>query len=200
VAIAVLFTLLANPAWLRSITLLAGITGPLEQPPTRWPEARSVLEPWLEQVEAVVTTEDLAMLYYYGRADYLFSASRFGELPSDRRQPFGRDFRTDVPVIKDPHDLAKIIDCHASGLFIAQAVNWIGDQRSRTEILEAAPLIINQTRALELPPASRLVAFVWNHEIPTSRLEVCAAFRQRPSSLAGVSIETASRQPRRTTD
>lgn len=195
-----LFTVLANPAWLRSVTQIAEITVPPELPSARWDAAASVLDPWLEQVDAVVTTDELGLLYYYGRADYLFSASRFGELPSSRRRPFGRDFRTDVPVIRDSDDLAKIIDCHASGLFITQAVNWIGGQRSRAEVLEAAPLIIDQTGALELPAESRLVAFVWDHEIPTSRLEICAAFRQMPSALAGVSIDTTNRQPRSATD
>ena len=69
-----LFTVLANPAWLRSVTQIADITVPPELPSARWDAAASVLDPWLEQVDAVVTTDELGMLYYYGRADYLFSA------------------------------------------------------------------------------------------------------------------------------
>lgn len=175
VTMAALFVVLANPAWLRSITLLAGITVPPELPPTRWEAARPLLEPLLEQVDTVVTTEDLAMLYYHGRADYLLSASRFGEQPVANQRRFVPDFRTDVPVINDRKGLELLLDCHASGLFVTQASYWVTGKRTRADVEEAAKLILDRASPLNLPAESQLVAFVWNHDPPSPRSQACSA-------------------------
>jgi len=161
VVAALTFLVIANPAVLRSATLLAGIAVPPELPSNDWRAARPVLAPWIDEVEAVVTTNELQMLHYYGRADYLLSASKFGELPAARRQPFGRDARTDVPVIKEAGSLELIMACHASGLFVTQTQHWLGGARERSEVAGVATLLDNRARRLELPERSRLVAFVW---------------------------------------
>ncbi|MEO1020500.1 MAG: hypothetical protein AAFY56_22860, partial [Pseudomonadota bacterium] len=123
---ALAFLVVTNPASLRTVALLAGLTVPPTLPPNDWPAAQPVLDPWIERVGAVVTTDELRMLYHYGRADYLLSATKFAELPETRRQPFGRDIRTDVPVIADARSLELIMQCHDSGLFIAQVLR-LGD-------------------------------------------------------------------------
>lgn len=160
--LAAFFTVLANPAWLRSVTLLAGITVPPELPPTRWDAAAPVLAPLLEQVGAVVTTDELGLLYFYGRADYMLNASRFEELPAGERQPFGRDSRTSVPVIDDSPSLEAIMDCHTSGLFILPSSHWLDGARPSIDARVAAELILARTERLELPPSSHLTAFVWH--------------------------------------
>lgn len=161
---AFVFLVLANPAVLRTVALLAGITVPPEVPPTNWDTARPVLEPLLREVDAVVTTDDLRMIYYYDRADYLLSASKFGELPKDRHEPFGRDFRTDVPVIEDASSLELVLRCHEDGLFITQVQHWPGGQRTRAELADAAPLLYALAHPVTMPPESRLVAFVWQND------------------------------------
>jgi len=173
VGAAILFVILANPAWLRSFTLLSGITIPPELPPTRWERARPVLDPVLQRVDKVVTTEDLAMLYYFGRADYLLSASRLGEQPTGNREHFTPDFRTDVPIIVDSEDLELIVACHASGIFLTNAAYWIGGERTRADVEGVAPLVFNQMQHLDLPADSRLVAFVWDHEPAARRSPYC---------------------------
>ena len=175
VVLAVLFVVIANPAWLRSATLLAGITVPPQLPPTRWTVARPALEPWVEQVDVVVTTDDLAMLYYFGRADYLLSTSRLGEQPVANRVRFVPDFRTDVPIVPDQESFELVLNCHASGLFVTQVGYWITGERTRADVEDVAPLILDRAMPLELPPQSRLVAFVWDHELPTPRPAACAA-------------------------
>lgn len=166
VAMAALFLVLANPAWLRSVALLSGITVPPELPPNDWEAARSVLEPLIEGVEAVVTTDELHMLYYYGRADYLLAASKFGELPIESRAPFGRDVRTDVAVIDDTQSLELILRCRESGLFVTQLQHWPGGRRPRAELTAAAPLLHALAEPVDLPPRSRLVAFAWHNLTP----------------------------------
>jgi hypothetical protein len=160
---ALAFLVLANAAVLRTVTLLAGITVPPEVPPTDWDAARPVLEPLLREVDTVVTTDDLRMIYYYGRADYLLSASKFGELPAERRTPFGRDFRTDVPVMRDVQNLELILQCHENGLFVTQLQHWPGGQRPRADLAEVAPLLNALAKPLPVPPESRLVAFTWHN-------------------------------------
>lgn len=166
IAMSLAFLLVANPALLRSATLLAGITVPPELPPNDWEAARSVLEPLVEGVEAVVTTDELHMLYYYGRADYLLAASKFGELPIERRAPFGRDVRTDVAVIDDTQSLELILRCHESGLFVTQLQHWPGGQRPRDELVAAAPLLHALAEPVGVPPRSRLVVFAWHNRTP----------------------------------
>lgn len=156
-----LFTVLANPAWLRSVTQIADITVPPELPPTRWDAAAPVLDPWLDQVDAVVTTNELGLLYYYGRADYLLSASKMQEQPAAERRAFVRDRRTSVPIIDDPASLEEIMDCHASGLFIVESSHWLGGARPRDDVREVAELILARMQPLELPRSSHLKAFVW---------------------------------------
>jgi hypothetical protein len=174
VVLAVLFTIIANPAWLRSTTLLAGITIPPQLPPTRWLAAKPALERWVEQADVVVTTEDLAMLYYYGRADYLLSTSRLGEQPVANQVRFIPDFRTDVPIVPDQESFDLVLNCHASGLFVTQAGYWVTGERTRADVEEVSTLMLDRARPLELPAESRLVAFVWNHEVPTPRPAACA--------------------------
>lgn len=65
VAAATLFCVLANPAPLRTVALLAGITLPGEDPPVYWEKARAELLPWFARAEVVITTEELATLYYF---------------------------------------------------------------------------------------------------------------------------------------
>lgn len=157
-----LFTVLTNPAWLRSVTLIADIRVPPELPSTRWDAAAPVIAPLLEEVEAVVTTDELGMLYFYDRADYMLNASRLEELPADDRRPFGRDSRTSVPVIDDPASLEAIMDCHASGLFIFPSSHWIDGARPQDDVSAVAELILARTERLALPPSSHLAAFVWD--------------------------------------
>ena len=175
---ALAFLVLANPALLRTVTLLAGFTVPSELPPNDWNAARPVLEPLIDEVEVVVTTDDLRMLYYYGHADYLLSASKFGELPAASRQPFGRDVRTDVSVIADARSLEVIMRCHASGLFVTQTQHWIDGARRRAEVTETAPLLDRLAAKVELPARSRLIAFVWRNEPDASAATACAELRE----------------------
>jgi hypothetical protein len=160
--LAVIFTVLTNPAWLRTVTVIADISVPPELPTTRWDAAAPELTPWLEQVEVVVTTDDLGMLYFYGRADYLLDSSKFEELPAGKRQPFGRDIRTSVPVINDAASLEAIIDCHASGIFIVESSRWIDGARPYDDAVAVAEMILARTERLELTPNSHLAAFVWD--------------------------------------
>lgn len=170
---ALAFAILANPAWLRSITLLAGIVVPPEQPPTLWDVARPALQPWLDEVEVVVVTDELHPLFYYGRADIVLNASRHAEIPAERRYPFAPDQRTDVPSIADVTSLERVIDCHASGLFIIEEEFW-GPTAVMLRDPEVEDLLLRRAERLELPAESLLIAFTWTTTFDGERPENCS--------------------------
>ena len=169
---ALAFVILANPAWLRSVTLLAGITVPPERPPTLWQAARPTLQPWLDGAEVVVVAEELNPLYFYGRADILLNASRYYEIPSERRFPFAPDHRTDVPSIPDAASLERVIDCYGSGLFVIEEQFWGPDAHTLRDP-EVEALLLHRTERLPLPPNTRLMAFIWTTAPDTIRAADC---------------------------
>lgn len=176
--LALLSVVIVNPAWLRSVTMLADIAIPPQPPRENWEIAAPVLEPWFERAEVVVTTEELGPLYYFGRADILLSASKFVELPADTQRPFAPDFRSDVPVIPDAASLERVMDCYASGLFITKA-KWWGEDTFAPEgtmrDVDVEQLIEARAKPLDLPEDTHLLAFTWEHPEPFERPADCAA-------------------------
>ena len=160
VAAAVLFLVVGNPAWLRSASLLADITVPPEQPRPNWPLARPQLEPWLAQADVVVTTEELATLYFLGRYDIRFSPSKMGELEPGQRHEFGLDFRTGRPVISTRESLERVLACYPSGIILGPTASWGSPTLLGPELVQ---LIESQTRPIELPAKTRLSAVEWQH-------------------------------------
>ena len=161
VAGALLFALAANPASIRSALLLADITIPPEVPRTNWPAAREALRPWLETADVVVTTEELGALYFLGRYDVRFSPSKLGELALDQRHEFGIDFRTGRPVITENASVERLVACLDKGLVVGPR-HHLGMTILINPALEA--FLREHTQRLDLPPASRLYAFGWDHQ------------------------------------
>jgi hypothetical protein len=183
VVVAALFTVLVNPAWLRSVTMLADITVPPQMPRNDWLAAKSILQPWIDGASVFVTTDELGPLYYYGRADILLQPSKFYELGDPDRKPFTPDPRTDVPTITTAADLALVIDCYSSGLFLTLSKWWAGDE-SRTvrhmRDLEVESLVETRADSLPLPRESHLVAYVWEHSTSFSPPAKCSSLPTMP--------------------
>lgn len=160
VTAALLFLVAGNPAWLRSASLLAGITIPPEQPRPDWPLVEPELEPWLARADVVVTTEELATLYYLGRYDIRFSPSKMGELKPDQRHEFGLDYRTGRPVISTQESLARVLACYASGVILGPKASWGSPTLLDPELVR---LIEASTRPIELPGKAHIFAVEWRH-------------------------------------
>ena len=171
VAAGFLFLLLANPAWLRTATLLADIPVPPEEPYVYWQEAADELAPWVQRSAVVVTTSELETLYHLGRYDVLLSRSRLSELPQPQKHEFGLDWRTGRPVISEAASLARIIDCNPSGLVVTVAHHW-----SRTFQADEATKLLVEERAqpVPLPPHSRILAWSWQQPAGWSAAADCA--------------------------
>lgn len=164
---------LANPAWLRSATLLADVTLPGQTPPTDWAAAQPTLQPWLDTAEIVVATEELGPLFYYDRVDLMLSATKFAELPAASRAPFAPDYRTDVPTIATAEDLQLVMDCRSEGLFLTQAKHW-GPRAERLRDPAVEELLLSRAHQLELPVDSHILAFVWTNTAAAADEPACS--------------------------
>ena len=160
VAGAVAFLVLANPVWVRTVTVLAEIAVPPERPEPDWPLAKAVLMPWVERADVVVTTEELGTLYFLGRYDIRFSRSKLEELPEEEQRDFGRDQRTGRPVIGSPEALRRVFACYRTGVILGPLDSWSKPHVISSEI---GRLITEHTRPLMLSPRSRVYAYVWEN-------------------------------------
>lgn len=170
---ALLFLVLANPAWLRSVSLLANFTVPPELPDTVWLAARPALAPWVERVDVVVTTNELALLYYFDRPKALVSLSptKLTELGDPSRPEFSRDPRTGRPTIASAAALERLMACYPLGLIVGDARQW---SDPATMAPGGAELIRARARRLELPPGSEVFAYLWQRPPTAPRPPDCA--------------------------
>lgn len=157
---AIVFLVLANPAWLRSVTLLADIAIPPERPPVDWPKAAPVLAPHLASGRFVSTSEELGTLYFLGRFDLTLNASRYDEIVRGTGPTIVRDPRTGRGVGRDLAATRLVLACRAPGIFISLAQFW----NDAPQIIAPAvkTFLLAHSRPLELPAGSGLVAFLWD--------------------------------------
>lgn len=162
---------LANPAWVRSLSLLARVTVPGEEPNIDWPAVRPMLAPLVDRAGIVVTTAELETLYYLGRYDLLLNRSRLSELRPPEAREFGRDWRTGRPVIATEASLARVMECWPSGLFVSPELAW---KRPAQIDAPAKALVEARGRPVPLPPRSHLLAWTWDNPPPAVRPDHCA--------------------------
>lgn len=160
VAGAIVFLVLANPAWLRSVTLLADVPVPPERPPVDWPKVAPVLAPHLASGRFVVTSEELGALYFLGRFDLTLNASRYDEIVRGTGPTIVRDPRTGRGVGRDLAATRLVLACRAPGVFISLEQFW--NDAPRIVAPTAKTFLLAHARPLELPAGSGLVAFVWD--------------------------------------
>ena len=163
-----LVLLLGNAALLRTATLLADITVPPQNPDVLWDETRPLVEPLLAEADVIVTMVELETLYFWERYDVLFSPSRLGEITNAAE--FAADFRTGRPVISTLDLLALLVDCTASGMFIAVASRWRQPQFVGAETVS---FIERTMTRLDLPERSQLLVFTWQHPPPGAGDPAC---------------------------
>jgi hypothetical protein len=172
--LALLSVVAVNPFLLRTVTLVAEIPLPTENPTARWPAAEAALRPWLDRAEVVVTTEELGTLFFLGRYDIRFSPSKLGEQPRGSRHEFGRDFRTGRPIIGTNESMQLVLDCFASGLVLGPIVDWGKPHLINREL---AGIIAARAQPVELPQGSHMFAYAWARERPARDGQGCAAAR-----------------------
>jgi hypothetical protein len=150
---------------------------PGEEPTPDWAAARPALGPLLARVPVVVTTEELAALYYLGRYDVRFSPSKMGEIPEEDRREFAADPRTGRPVIATPESLALLFDCHAEGMFLLASRQWGRDYIFAEPVRR---LILERATPVPLPRGTRVTAYAWRNPDGAPRPAACAGLPPLP--------------------
>jgi hypothetical protein len=187
-AAVLVFTVMANGAFVRSAATMFGFVIPPMQRPADWAAAREPLAPWLAEADIVLTTNELSALYYLGRYDALISKSRMSELRDGGE--FSLDPRTGRPVLTTPESLALIMDCYPDGLIVADAARW----RNRAQIDDAVIHLI-QARAEEVNlAAAAMHAYFWRQPDDARRNEACARLPAGMSDDATTGLERGHAQ------
>ena len=162
------FLLLANGSTARTILRPLGIhLG--EGFSAGWPAVVAQLEPAVRAADVVLTSHELHMLYYLGRADIVVSKERLAEFAGTE---FARDPRTGLPGVSRPDSLALILDCYPSGVLVTDTIKgW----RAPTVIDDAsAAVITSRMKPIELPAQSHLMAFQWQTPAADPPPSACA--------------------------
>jgi hypothetical protein len=163
---------LTNPFWLRTATMIADVALPGENPTPDWRFAREALAPWTASAEIMVTMDDLAAMYFLGRADVNFNPSKLYELPLDEHHEFVIDFRTGRPTISEAESLEHLIECFQSGFVVSPISRW-EDPLLISEEVHA--IVAKYAKPIELPAESRLYAWGWERAEPTApRPDYCS--------------------------
>ena len=169
IAGSIVFLLLSNGSSSRTLLRPLGVhIG--EGFSANWPIAVPQLEPWVQEADVVLTSHELHMLYYFGRADIVFSKARRADFAQTE---FARDARTGLPVVSKPESLALILACYPDGVLVTDTIKgW----REPTVIDgPTADLILERMRPIALPARSRLIAFHWHTAPAAPPPPACAA-------------------------
>jgi hypothetical protein len=166
-AAVLLFLVLANAAFVRSVFLLADIRVPPQPARVDWQAAQPVLAPQLAGADVVITTNELEALYHLGDYDILLSRSRLSEMRG--ATDFDLDWRTGKPVVGSLEAVARIMDCFETGLIVSGRPHW------RHSVLDepTAEFLIRRTQRLNLPTSSNVLAYRWERPADTEIPQDC---------------------------
>ena len=156
VAMAMLFLIVANGAVVRTLGLMAGVSIGPEKADVDWRAALPELRPYLEDADIVVTMADLETLFYIGDFDLFLVPPGVDGKPD--QADYSQDYRTGKTVIGTPQAIERIMACYNSGLFLTNMRRW--GVRSMSNV-ETEKFIETHAQKLELPAASRVLAFHW---------------------------------------
>jgi 4-amino-4-deoxy-L-arabinose transferase-like glycosyltransferase len=167
-AMVLVFTIMANGAWVRTAAEMFGFVIPPMKRQPDWAAARGPLESLLADAAIVLTTNELLALYYLGRYDVLISKSRLSEIKKGRE--FSIDPRTGRPVIGTAESLALIMDCYPDGLIVGDTGRW-GNPAQLDDAV--ADLVEARADKVEVPAAG-VLAYIWRQPDDVRRAEACA--------------------------
>jgi hypothetical protein len=164
---ALVFTLFANAASIKTIAMLAGVTIPPMTKEPDWDVASEALRPWLDDA-VLLTTSEMETLYAFDRYDMLISNSRMTELKRNSGGyltgeigEFSLDWRTGRPVVSKPSSVELVMSCFKRGVIVSNIYRWrfepqLGD--AIADVIEANAIKV------DLPPSSRITAYRWEND------------------------------------
>jgi hypothetical protein len=131
-----------------------------------WSLAATILKPIVNDVDVVVTSDDLKALYYLGRAEYVLSPNSLhtgtGILPE-----FSKDRLSNAVIVASTSSVEEIHNCYKNGLFIVQAIS-LGQSPTKLPRLSAAKYFAEKGELIDLPEKYGLIAYRWRTELDIS--------------------------------
>jgi hypothetical protein len=124
----------------------------------------------VRSADVVLTSYELHMLYYLGRADIVVSTERLADFGGTE---FERDRRTGLPVVSRPESIELIMACYPTGVLVTDTLKgW----RAPTVIDDrTSDLIELRMRPIELPTRLNIRAFRWERPANAADASACAA-------------------------
>ena len=154
--VVVIFIISGSGAFLRTINILQGESYYFGTKLSNWEKAAPQLQPLIDSAPVVVTTNFPKTLYYFGRFDIVFSPVVVADIVHGKEGAL--DPRTGRPAISTTKSLQQLFNEYPHGLVVGERSEW----RNRFRMTdEGADFLERHARQVELPAASRIIAFTW---------------------------------------
>jgi len=158
---AVLFAMVGNSAFAYTFRQITGEAERLStMGPANWDPAVPLLADRVDRADVVVSSSELAPLYYFDRLDLTVSRTRM-VMRTFEKEEFTPSAKTRIPVISAPESLARVIACNRTGVALMEHQHW----RTNSGVVpEVADYLEANAEEIPLPNGLRLNAFWWEHE------------------------------------
>ena len=149
-----------------------------------WERAAPVLAAIGDSVEVLIGQPDMKVIYYLGDADYLLEAGYLVAIGSRYAEPevhpeFSMWSKVGRPLVSTPESIALIVNCHTTGLLVAEEHVW----NWRWAVPRATAEFIEQNlQAVDLPDDTGILAFRWETSDVEDSARCDSIRRERPGS------------------
>lgn len=158
---AVLFAMAGNSAFAYTVRQITGEADRLStMGPGHWDETVPELAPLVEDADVVLSSSELAPLYYFGRLDLTISRTRMVRRTFEREE-FEPATKTRIPVFSSVESMATVMDCYRSGVALMEMQHWRTSAGVPPEVADYLEL---HAEELPMPEGLRVKVFRWEHE------------------------------------
>jgi hypothetical protein len=169
---AVLFAMVGNSAFAYTVRQITGEAERLStRGPANWDPAVPLLTDRVDRADVVVTSSELAPLYYFGRLDLTVSRTLM-VMRTFEKEEFTPSAKARIPLISAPESLAKVMACNRTGVALMEHQHW---RTSSGVVPEVADYLEAHAQEIPLPNGLRLNAFWWEHDGPDDSLDCSLA-------------------------
>lgn len=154
--VTIVFLLSGSGAFLRTVNIWQGESYYFGTKLSNWEKAVSQLKPLIGSAPVVITTNFPKTLYHLGHFDIAFSPVIVTDILQGNEGAL--DPRTGRPAISTVESLQELLAKYPGGIFVGEKTEW----RNRFRMTdEGADFLEKHAQQVELPAASRIIAFTW---------------------------------------
>lgn len=157
----VLFAMAGNSAFAYTVRQITGEADRRStMGPGHWAETVPELAPLVENAEVVLSSSELAPLYYFGRLDLTVSRTRMVRRAFEKEE-FEPAAKTRIPVFSSVESMATVMECFRSGVALMEFQHWRTSAGVPPEVADYLEL---HAEELPMPDALRVKVFRWEHQ------------------------------------